>query len=103
MAAWAWFVAHRSAPASAVMALISDVGGTGGMALLAAAGAALLDLSDLGDCQVIWEAANLVGVGSYDFFLSDPAGREVYLLHHHDKPVTAGPTRSASGASAESA
>src|SRR5438093_5197688 len=41
------------------------------------AGAALLDLSDLGDCQAIWEAANLVGMGSYDFFLSDPAAREV--------------------------
>jgi hypothetical protein len=53
----------------------------------AGVGAALLSLSDLDDCQVLWEAANLVGVGSYDFFLSDAAAHEVYLLHHHDKVV----------------
>jgi hypothetical protein len=50
-------------------------------------GAVLLGLSDLDDCQALWEAANLVGVWSYDFFLSDAAAREVYLLHHHDKVV----------------
>jgi hypothetical protein len=49
--------------------------------------AALLDLNVLADCQVLWEAANLVGRWSYDFFLSDEAGCEVYLLHHHDKIV----------------
>jgi hypothetical protein len=54
-------------------------------------GAVFLDLSDLGDCQVLWEAANLVGVWSYDFFLSDAAGREVYQLHHHDKVVVSIP------------
>jgi len=49
--------------------------------------AVLLHLSAQEDCQALWEAANLVGVWSYDFFLSDAAGREVYLLHHHDKLV----------------
>jgi hypothetical protein len=47
----------------------------------------LLSLSDSDDCQALWEAANLVGGSSYDFFLSDPAAREVYLMHHHDKVV----------------
>jgi hypothetical protein len=49
--------------------------------------AALLHLSDLDDCQALWEAANLVGGPGYDFFLSDLHGREVYLMHHHDKLV----------------
>jgi hypothetical protein len=49
--------------------------------------AALLHLSDLDDCQALWEAANLVGGPGYDFFLSDVHGREVYLMHHHDKLV----------------
>jgi len=53
--------------------------------------AVVLDLSDLGDCQVIWEAVNLVGGGTYDFFLSDAAGREVYQMHHHDKVVVSIP------------
>ncbi len=50
-------------------------------------GAALLNLTDLGDCQVLWEAANLVGESDYDIFVSDVAAREVYLMHHHDKVV----------------
>ncbi|MBO0699321.1 MAG: hypothetical protein J2P46_13070 [Zavarzinella sp.] len=53
--------------------------------------AAVLDLSAVADCQVVWEAANLVGVGTYDFFLAEPAGREVYQLHHHDKVVVSIP------------
>jgi len=53
--------------------------------------AIVLDLADPTDCQVIWEAANLVGVDCYDFFLADPAGREVYQLHHHDKVVVSIP------------
>jgi hypothetical protein len=62
----------------------------------AQAAAIVLDLSDRADCQAIWEAANLVGVHGYDFFLSDPNGREVYQLHHHDKVVVSipdGPAR----------
>jgi hypothetical protein len=50
-------------------------------------GAALLSLSDLDDCQALWEVANLVGECFYDFFLSDPACQEVYMMHHHDKLV----------------
>jgi hypothetical protein len=38
--------------------------------------AAVLSLSDLDDCQALWEAAaHLVGVWGYDFFLSDVAAR----------------------------
>jgi hypothetical protein len=57
------------------------------------AGVAAIDLglSEVEDCQVIWEAANLAGVWSYDFFLSDSAGLEVYQLHHHDKVVVSIP------------
>ncbi|QEL17529.1 hypothetical protein [Limnoglobus roseus] len=53
----------------------------------AATVAALLDLSDGEDCRALWDAANLVGRSSNDFFVSDLEGREVYLMHHHDKLV----------------
>jgi hypothetical protein len=62
-----WFECHASEPARVA--------------------AVLLSLSDLDDCHALWEAANLVGVWCYDFFLSDAAAREVYFLHHHDKVV----------------
>jgi hypothetical protein len=48
-------------------------------------GAAVLDSRVTRDCQVLWEAANLVTRGNYNFYLSDLAGSQVYTLHHHDK------------------
>jgi len=54
-------------------------------------GAAVLSLSELCDCQVLWEAAHLVGLSCYDFFVSDTAGHEVYQLHHRDKVIVSIP------------
>jgi hypothetical protein len=50
-------------------------------------GAVVLNLSELSDCQVLWEVAEAVGVDCDDYFVSDLLGREVYCLHHHDKIV----------------
>src|SRR6266852_4894594 len=47
-------------------------------------GAVLLDLKSLEDCKVVWEVANLVGISTENFYLSDEKASEVYLLHHHD-------------------
>ncbi|HYT93778.1 MAG TPA: hypothetical protein VEL76_33975 [Gemmataceae bacterium] len=53
----------------------------------AAVGAVSLDLSIPGDCELLWELVDLVAQWSYDFYFSDPDGREVYLLHHHEQVV----------------
>ena len=47
--------------------------------------AIVLSLNELPDCEVFWEIANLVGIDTYDLFVSDLFGREVYFLHHHEK------------------
>jgi hypothetical protein len=54
-------------------------------------GALVLDLRRDGDAAVFWEAAGLVGRGHENFYVSDEAAGEVYLLHHHDKVVVSVP------------
>jgi hypothetical protein len=47
-------------------------------------GAIVLDLRNLEDCKVLWEVANLVGISTENFYVSDEKAAEVYLLHHDD-------------------
>ena len=58
-----------------------------------AAGAAVLDLSIPLDCNVVWEAADLVARMSYNMYFGDGACAEVYLVHHHDKVVISIPDK----------
>ena len=58
-----------------------------------AVGAAVLDLSIPLDCNVVWEAADLVARMSYNMYFGDGAAREVYLVHHHDKVVISIPDK----------
>ena len=50
-------------------------------------GALRLETANPADAEVLWEIGELVGSDVYDFYLSDESGKEVYLLHHHDKIV----------------
>jgi hypothetical protein len=54
-------------------------------------GALALDLRRDDDAAVFWEVAGLVGWSHENFYVSDEAAREVYLLHHHDKVVASVP------------
>jgi len=49
------------------------------------AGAIVLDPGDIADCRVLWEVAEQVEAGFYNYFVSDLAATEVYELHHHSK------------------
>jgi hypothetical protein len=55
------------------------------------AGALILDPSGASDCQVLWEAAEQVEQSFYNYYVSDPDGAEVYLLHHHSKVIVSIP------------
>lgn len=55
------------------------------------AGAIELDPTDLADCRVLWEVAEQVEAGFYNYFLSDPQLNEVYELHHHSKVIVSIP------------
>jgi hypothetical protein len=50
-----------------------------------------LDLTNPADAAVFWKAVSLVGSDTYDIYVTDEAGREVYLMHHHDKIVVSIP------------
>jgi hypothetical protein len=51
----------------------------------ASIGAIVLDPTDLSDGRVFWEIVNQAEAGFYNFFISDPQTRDVYVLHHHSK------------------
>jgi hypothetical protein len=57
----------------------------------ATAGAIVLSQSDVNDCRVLWEAANLVGTDVHNFYPCDLAGHEVYQMHHHDNVIVSVP------------
>jgi hypothetical protein len=48
-------------------------------------GAIILDLSKEGDCGVLWEVAGYVSEEVYNWYVSDPQCKQVYLMHHHDR------------------
>jgi hypothetical protein len=50
-----------------------------------------LNLKEPMDAAAFWEAVRLVGADGYDIYVADEAGREVYLMHHHDKVVVSIP------------
>ena len=54
-------------------------------------GALVLDLHVDADAAIFWETAALVGRSHENFYVSDEAATEVYLLHHHDKVVASVP------------
>jgi hypothetical protein len=53
-------------------------------ASLAGVGALVLDTIDPANCGLVWEVANHVRNSITDFYLSEPACSEVYVLHHHE-------------------
>lgn len=54
-----------------------------------------LDLTAPLDVAVLWEKAGHVGRDLENYFLGDPAGNEVYLLHHHDEVFASVPDKAA--------
>ncbi len=50
-------------------------------------GVITLNLADSRNWIIFWEAAKVVSTTTIDFYVSDRALTEVYLLHHHDKIV----------------
>lgn len=56
-------------------------------------GAIILNLTEAGDCEVLWKIADAVSDSCKDWYVSDPECKEVYCLHRHDKIVASVPNQ----------